>query len=195
MRLLIRRLNFHMKELVYRNIEGKKVLFLFILTSLVYGFMLLVTIPEVLRFSGEMKIFDLMPMGYEPEYAGKLLEKLDVEGRNAYLYNQIPVDFIYPFLFGITYCLVLAYFLNKLDSLKTQYFYLCLLPVMAGLFDYLENFGIVNMLISYPHFSAAAVQITSFFTVFKSLLSTLCFSVIIVVMVMVGLRKLLRKKQ
>lgn len=193
MRKLIRRLNFHIKELVYRNIEGKKVLFLFILTNLVYGFMLLVTIPKVMRYSGGMKIFDLMPMGYEPEYAGELLEKLGVAGRNAYLFNQLPVDFIYPFLFGITYCLLLAYLLNQLNSLKAEYFYLCLLPLMGGLFDYLENFGIINMLVSFPHLSVAAIQIASFFTVFKSLFSTISFIILLVLLAMLGFKKLFQK--
>ena len=194
MRLIIRRLNFHVKELVYRNIEGKKILFLFILTNLVYVFMLQVTIPQVLSFSGGMKIFDLMPTGYEPEYAVSLLKKLGVEGRNAYLYHQIPVDLIYPFLFGITYCLFLAYFLNKLNSLKAEYFYLCLLPLMAGVFDYLENLGIIQMLVTYPHLSSTAIQITAFFTVMKSLLSAITFMVLFVVLILFGVKKLSRKK-
>ena len=194
MRLLIRRLNFYIKELVYRNIEGKKVLFLFLLTNLVYGFMLLISIPKVLSFSGGMKIFDLMPTGYEPEYAHALLDQLGVAGRNAYLYNQIPVDLIYPFLFGITYCLLLAYLLNRLNSLKAEHFYLCLLPLGAGLFDYLENIGIINLLVSYPHLSDASIQITAFFTVFKSLLSTISFSILIVLLLMLGIKKLMRKK-
>jgi len=194
MRLLIRRLNFHIKELVYRNIEGKKVLFLLILTNLIYGFMLLITIPKVMGFSGGMKIFDMMPMGYQPEYAGLLLDRLGVEGRNAYLYNQIPVDFIYPFLFGITYCLLLAYLLDQMYYLKAESFYLCILPVLAGLFDYLENFGIINLLISYPHLSVSAIQITSFFTVLKSLLTTISFIVLIVVLVMFVFKKIVQKK-
>jgi len=127
MHLLIRRLDFHIKELIYRNIEGKKVLFLLILTNLVYGFMLLITIPKVMTYSGGMKIFDMMPMGSEPEYGSLLLEKLGIAGRNAYLYNQIPVDLIYPFLFGITYCLLLAYLFNQLHHLTTETFYLCIL--------------------------------------------------------------------
>ena len=194
MRLLIRRLNFHIKELVYRNIEGKKILFLFILTNLVYGFMLLVTIPNVMGFSSGMKIFDLMPMGYDTKYAGLLLDKLSVAGRSAYLYNQIPVDMIYPFLFGITYCLLIANLLNQIHHLKAESFYLCILPILAGLFDYLENLGIINLLVTYPKLSASAVQITSFFTVLKSLLTTISFIVLIVVLVVYGFKKIVQKK-
>lgn len=194
MGLLIRKLNLHIKELVFNNIEGNKVLFLFILTNLIYGFMLLITIPKVMGFTSEMKIFDFMPMGYEFEYAGLLLEKLGIEGRNAYLYTQLPVDLIYPFLFGITYCLLLAYLLNQLNSLKAESFYLCILPLMAGIFDYLENFSIINLLISYPHLSIPAIQIASFFTVLKSLLSTISFIVLFVALVMVGYKKIYKKK-
>lgn len=195
MRLLIRRLNFHVKELVYRNIEGKKVLILFVLTNLVYGFMLLLSIPKVMRFSGGMKLFDLMPMGYSVDYAGSLLEKLGLEGRNAYLLNQIPVDFIYPFLFGLTYCLLIAYLLNRLHGLKAENFYLCLLPVIAGVLDYMENLGIVNLLVAYPDLSDTSVHIAAFFTVMKSLLSTISFSVLIVILILLVIRKLFPKKK
>ena len=193
MQLLIRRLNFQLKELVFRNIKGRKVLFLFVLTNLVYFFMLLVTIPKVMSFSGGMKIFDLMPMGYSPEYAGTLLEKLGETGRNAYLYNQIPLDFIYPFLFGITYCLLLAYLLNQLNRIKGVYFYLCFLPLSAGIFDYFENFGIIHLLVSYPAVSDTAIQLTAFFTVFKSLFSTLSFIVLILLLVILGFKKIMQK--
>lgn len=195
MRLLMRRLNFHVKELVYSNIEGGKVLILFVLTNLVYGFMLLVSIPKVMQFSDGMKLFDLMPMGYSVEYAGSLLENLGTEGRNAYLYNQLPVDFIYPFLFGVTYCLLIAYLLNRLNSLKAEYFYLSLLPVLAGMLDYMENLGIVNLLVSYPNFSDASVHIAAFFTVMKSLFSTVSFSVLIVIVILLLFKKLYPKNK
>jgi hypothetical protein len=157
--------------------------------------MLQVTIPQVLRFSGGMKIFDLMPMGYEPAYAATLLEKLGTEGRNAYLYHQIPVDLIYPFLFGITYWLLLAYLLNRLNRLNAEYFYLCILPLLAGLFDYFENFGIIHLLVSYPDHSVTAIQLTAFFTVFKSLLSTITFTILLVLLLIVGFKKIFHLKK
>jgi hypothetical protein len=160
----------------------------------VYAFMLLVTFPMVMDFSGVMKLFDMMPMGYDPSYAVSLLENLGVEGRNVYLYRQIPVDMIYPFLFGISYCVLLAYFLNKVNGLKNHYFYLCLVPVFAGLFDYLENFGIVTMLVSYPDLWTPVIHLTNFFSVLKSLLSTIGFSVIIFLLLIFGVKKLIRKR-
>lgn len=183
-----------MKKDLYRNIDGKKVLLLFVLTNMVYLFMLTVTIPWVMEFSGGMKLFDMMPMGYDPEYALLLLDKLGEEGRHVYLYNQIPVDMIYPLLFGITYCLLIAWILNKLNTLKKEPFYLCLLPLLAGLFDLLENFSVINMLLTYPYLTDVAIQTARLFTVFKSLFSTISFTVMIVLMVKYGYIKLSMKK-
>lgn len=174
-----------------RTIKGKTVLFLLILTNIVYGYMLLVSIPKVIGFSGGMKIPDMMPIGYEPEYIFPLLAKLGEQGRAVYLYQQIPVDLCYPFLFGITYCLVLLYLLQKLKKMNRETVYLCLLPLMGGFFDYMENFGIIHMLNSYPAISVSCIKISAFFTVFKSMLSIISFSVIIILMLMLVRRKYL----
>lgn len=189
MRLLIRRLNFHLKEWVYRNMEGKKVWLLVIITNLIYFYMLLISIPKVLTFSGGMKIPDMMPTGYRPDYIITLLEKLGEKGRNAYLYQQIPVDLFYPFFLAITYCLLIAFLLHKLRHLKEEPYYLCLLPLAGGFFDYLENFGIIHMLAAYPAISTSAIHITAFFTVFKSLFSSISFTIIIVLLLALAYRK------
>ena len=52
-----------MKNLIKRNLGGKKVLFLFISTSILYIFMLVITIPKVMRYSGGMKLLDMIPTG------------------------------------------------------------------------------------------------------------------------------------
>jgi len=134
------------KNIIKRNLSGKKVFILFVLTNLVYAFMLIVTIPKTMTFSKGFKLLDMMPMGYDLEYINTLFDTLGEKGREVYLYNQIPVDMIYPFLFGICYCLLIAYFLEKLNKLNSSFFYLCLIPLIAGVADYLENFGIIIML-------------------------------------------------
>lgn len=178
----IDRIHFYYKELIYRNVKGRKVFTFFVLTYVVYALMLLVTIPKVMGFSDGMKIFDMMPFGYSSEYANTLLNSLGEEGRHVYLFLQIPLDMIYPFLFGVGNSLLLAFFLNKLRHLKTPYIYLCLLPLLAGSFDYLENFGVSAMLFSFPDISDLLIQTTSMFSVAKSLLTSIYFVVLIVVL-------------
>lgn len=152
--------------------------------------MLFVTIPKTVAFSGGMKLLDMMPQGYDFEYVNELFRKLGAEGREVYLLNQIPVDMIYPFLFGITYSLLIGYFLLKLDKLNTSFFYLCLIPMIAGLADYLENMGIITMLNDYPDLSITQISTTNFFTLIKSLSTTLFFLVLIVIIIIVGVKRL-----
>lgn len=187
-------LELYLEERSNKLVKGKIVLFLLILTNLVYIYMLLVSIPKVMSFSGEMKIPDVLPIGYEPDYILTLFEKLGEQGRNVYLHHQLPVDLLYPFLFGITYFLVILYLLQKLQKLNIETYYLGLLPLMGGLFDYLENFVLIYMLDAFPAISASTIKLCAFFTVFKSMLSSISFVVIIVLLLMLVRRRLVSSK-
>ncbi|EDP70863.1 hypothetical protein FBALC1_08888 [Flavobacteriales bacterium ALC-1] len=174
-------------KFIEKNSSGKKVLGLFILTNVVYTFMLTVTIPKTMEFSNGMKLLDMMPTGYDLEYVNELFNALGENGRLTYLNNQIPVDMIYPLLFGISYCLVMAYFLKKLNKLNSPVKYLCFLPIIAGLADYCENIGIIRVLNNYPDFTESAVSITSMFSVIKSISTSLFFIALIAVLILVSI--------
>jgi len=165
-----------MRDLIKKNLDGKKVLFLFIVANIIYTIMLTITIPEVMNYSGGMKLLDMMPTGYNAEYVNKLLITLGEQGIHVYLYHQIPVDMIYPLLFGVSNCLVIAYFLNKLGKLDSPIFFLCYLPLLAGLFDYHENIGIITMLRTFPDNSSLLSTITNVFSVLKSIFTTVFFT-------------------
>ncbi len=183
-----------MKDLIKRNISGKKIILLFILTNVIYAYMLTITIPKVMSFAGGMKLLDMMPTGYNSEYVNSLLSALGTTGRNAYLFNQIPVDMIYPFLFGITYCLLLAYTLNKIGKLESSLFYLCLIPLFSGLFDYCENFGVITMLNTYPDNSPLLTKTTNAFSVLKSSFTTIYFFILIISLIVAGIKIIMTKK-
>lgn len=119
-------------------------------TNIVYLLMITVTIPKIVQYPKGMKLLDMMPLGYTNDYVNLLFNTLGKEGRDPYLYYQLPIDMVYPLLFGISYSLVLAFFLKKIKSLKTPFLYFCLFPVVAGMAYYLENTGIITMLNSYP---------------------------------------------
>jgi hypothetical protein len=141
-----------------------------------------------MTFSNGMKLLDMMPTGYSSEYVLSLFETLGVNGREAYLYNQIPVDMNYPFLFGISYCLLIACFLKKLNKLDSTFFYLCFLPIIAGIADYLENFGIINMLINYPNLSQISMDATNIFSIVKSMSTALYFIALIFTLLLFGIK-------
>ncbi|TMM53725.1 hypothetical protein FEE95_17660 [Maribacter algarum] len=182
-------------DFIERNLSGKKVLALFVLTNIFYVFMLTVTIPQTMNFSNGMALLDMMPTGYDLGYVSELFSSLGEEGRNTYLTNQVPVDMLYPFLFGFSYSLLLAYFLKKLGKLKTPFTYLCLLPIIAGIADYAENFGIINLLKSYPDLTETAVKTTSAFSLVKSISTSAFFIVLILVLMVLGIKTIGRKKR
>ncbi len=157
-----------MRELIKRNINGKRVLFFFFAANAVYAVMLFITIPLLTKFSGGMRLLDMSRGGYDADYVNTLFSALGKEGRDTYLFIQIPVDMIYPFLSGIAYCLVLAYFLDRLGKFNSFLFYVCLLPLVSALFDYSENIGIISMLRSYPNTPSWLAQTTSTFTMLKT---------------------------
>ena len=82
--------------------SGKVVLCLFVITNAVYLVMLSETIPRVQSFAPNMPLFDLSPAGYSREQAISLLKSLGPEGRKAYLFPQLALDFVYPGLFAIS---------------------------------------------------------------------------------------------
>jgi len=174
-----------LNKMIERNISGKKVFGLFILTNLVYAFMLMVTIPNTMAFSNGMKLLDMMPTGYDFNYVNKLFSSLGDIGRETYLTSQIPIDMLYPLLFGISYCLLMAYFLKKINKLNTPFKYLCILPIIAAIADYLENIGIISMLNSYPNFTETTVNTTSVFSVIKSVSTSVYFIALVVILILV----------
>ena len=172
-------------KIIERNISGKKVLGLFILTNLIYAFMLIVTIPKTMAFANGMKLLDMIPTGYDFNYVNKLFSALGKNGRETYLTSQIPVDMIYPLLFGISYCVLMAYLLKKINKLNTPFVYLSLLPIFTGIADYLENIGIISILTSYPNFTETTVNTTCTFSVIKSTSTSIFFIALIVVLILV----------
>lgn len=180
-----------MKNLIKKSLNGKVILFLFALTNIVYAIMLLITIPKVMKYSNGMQLLDMLPTGYNHDYVRTLLDTLGSQGREVYLHTQIPVDLIYPGLFGISYCLVMAYFLNKLGKLDSYLFYFCLIPIFSGIFDYFENIGIIAMLNNYPDNSNLLAQVTNVFSVLKSSFTTLYFIALILLLITLGKKRLL----
>ena len=153
--------------------SGRNVLIFFIPSMAVYLLMLFYTIPGVESYAPKMKIFDLSPGGYSRDYAVKLLSALGDVGRKAYLSRQLPLDFIYPALFSVSSFLILAWLFLKRSDKGSRIFYLCSVPVVAGLFDYLENIQIVLLILNYPDITKAQVILSSTFTMVKSGLTSL----------------------
>lgn len=181
------------REIFQNNIAGKKVLIFFGLAMAIYLTMLLGTIPYIMSFSGGLNILDMMPAGYDAAYVNQLFTQLGDTGRNAYLYIQIPLDLVYPALYGIGFSLVMAWFLNRLGKLGGNVVYFSLLPVFAAVFDYCENFGIIAMLQAWPSIPATLVKVTNLFSILKSGFTTIYFIILIIVIVIFGVKMIMKR--
>ena len=170
--------------------SGQRVLWFFIATTVVYLTMLLYTLPAVERFAQGKELFDLSPTGYSYKDAVSLLEALGAEGRDVYLNLQLPIDFIYPGLFAIAYSLLLTWIFSKSYAAHSAIYYFAVIPFCAGLFDYLENIGILGMIKSYPNVPRELVIVSSTFTVLKSGFTTIFF-----ILFFVGIFKVIKKRQ
>ena len=155
--------------------SGKTVFILFTMTMVIYLLMLLYSIPMVESFAPNTALFDLSPSGYSYSQAISLLEELGDEGREIYLSRQLPLDFVYPGLFAISYTLLLIWLFSKSIKDTSKIFYLAFIPALGGLFDYLENIYIIRMINSFPDLSPRLVQVASTFTLLKSIFTTVFF--------------------
>jgi len=184
-----------LKATVQHYSNGKTVLILFVITNLVYAYMLGISIPATMAYADGLKLLDMMPMGYSADYIQHLFTTLGDEGRAIYLWKQIPADMLYPILFAISNCLIMAYFLKKIKQFDSLLFFLCTLPIIAGIADYLENISIISMLNSFPDLSSFTMKASHLFTVVKSAATTVYFTALLITIGMFGLQVLLRKRK
>lgn len=177
-------------KLLSAPVKGRTIFLSFIFTTTIYAVMLMVTIPKLMAFSGGKKIIDMMPGGYNAGFVVDLLDSLGEEGRSFYLTRQLPLDFIYPAAFAVTYALVFLFLLRKINRQDSVSKFIALLPVIAGLADYLENIIIIAMLKTYPDISERLVQFSSSVSIVKASATTAYFVSLIFLLVVVGLMKL-----
>lgn len=171
--------------------SGKSFSISLILAFLTYSVMIFYTIPNVMSYSTNSALLDMSPMGYSYTYVVDLFKALGADGRAKYLYLQLPVDFLYPALFGVSCSLLLAKLFLRHFSKDSKIFYLCFAPVVAALFDYVENICIIYMLTSFPNVSEVSAQLSSIATIFKSGFTTIFFFCLIG-MTLCEIKKVLR---
>lgn len=139
-------------------------------------------IPEIEKAAGGLKCFD-MRFGYSYEAAREFLNMLTIEGKHIYADIQLPLDFFYPVAYGVFFVLLTYVLVQKATPLF-------ILPGLLVIADYTENICIAVMLKS-SQLSEIPVRISSFATVFKTVLMYGCFLMIILLLIR---RLILRKK-
>lgn len=163
------------KKLFYTKASTRNIIFIFILSQIIFALMTFYTFPIIQLNSPGISAPDLSPMGYSYEHIMNFLENLSPESRDMYLYVQEPLDVLYPFLQGTFFVLFFIRFYNK----KSNLVFLGFIPMV---FDYLENiFVTVSVFTLNP--SELWVQISSLFTIIKSISNTICYFVVLALII------------
>ncbi|GJM32507.1 MAG: hypothetical protein DHS20C18_15080 [Saprospiraceae bacterium] len=148
-----------------------------LLLALLFLIMSLFIMPEatkqIKQYSHETGLIDKL-LYYPPSKVYAMLSAYGERGRNLYLVVELTADMVFS--------IVIAAFLGFLliwSSLKSRNFsikmkYLLWLPVALLLANWLENGGIIWMLINFPEQYFFLALVTSFFTLSKWILILIC---------------------
>ncbi|MFO7923255.1 MAG: hypothetical protein R6U58_06145 [Bacteroidales bacterium] len=148
------------KKLLQRYSGIKTMIMLFALIMIAN----ILLFPVFMPAGDSLRPLDLM-FGSAPEVTFKMISAYGDEGRQNYLQGLLLLDFIYP----VIYSLFLAFSLYRLY----QNVLLSLSPVLILLSDYIENAGIIIMLLSWPEEMNVIAYTTCFFTSMKWVLAGL----------------------
>jgi hypothetical protein len=98
---------------------------------------------------------------YTPDEARDLLETMGERGRRIYAITQVTLDFIFPFVYGGLFLIALFRLYGGDPG------YLLLVPLIAVVADWLENFTATYLALSYKGVASPAARFASAFTVMK----------------------------
>ena len=155
-----------------------------------------VSVPLALNGANHLRILDLRFLGYDHEQVNHFLTSIGPKGRAQYLGHQLIVDMLYPLFFGLSYSLMLAYFLKRTKQLSSYKFLFCYLPFVTTMADYAENFGIIKILHDFENnaLRASTVDACSAITVFK-FAASIPFFIVLAITIFTFIKQSLKLKQ
>lgn len=138
--------------------------------------------------AGGIGLLDLQ-VRYTPDKAYEMMSFYGEQGRTLYLHTELTADLVFAIVNAVFFSLLITYFFRRAFSFSSPVQLLNLLPFFGMVADFLENIGIVTMLINYPEKLVTVAQATNICTMTKwvSMVATL-------ITIMIGLGALLRKE-
>ncbi len=148
------------------------------LTALVYGIMLVWSLPIILADADSLLPFDLRPVGYSYEQAKSFLAALSPDGTRFYRTTQRALDTAFPILEALS--LGAAIFLLLPDRLGAKRFFIALLVLPGSVFDLLENAAVAALLRAGSNgITPEMVAQASFYTQLKSAFVTVSMVILL----------------
>ena len=160
-------------------------------------------VAGLLKITGGPNILDF-EFGYNRNEAYQMLTALRNEGRSFYLTRILPIDFIFPLSYMLLYFGWIAFLIKHIHGICNNcsfvkhnriYKYLLFIPILATFFDFIENIGIISMLINYPDLPLWAVIMASNAGKLKTIFTVGSVSVIIILIGILTYKRILRKRK
>jgi hypothetical protein len=118
-------------------------------------------VAGLLRITGGANILDF-EFGFSYDKALDMLTALGPDGRAFYLTRLLPKDFPFPVSYMLFFTSILALLLkHTAAAANASLRYALLIPVAAMLSDWIENVGIIAMLIGFPDLPRWAAALAS----------------------------------
>lgn len=139
-------------------------------------------IAQLKQITGGTGILD-MEILYTPEQAYAILAALGESGRAFYLTHIVPLDLLVPFFYALFLSLAISWLLHRWLPAGSRWHRLNIVPLIGGLCDYLENLGVIAMLMAWPAQLFDIARFTMAAGLLKFSLSALAFCIVIVAII------------
>jgi len=106
-------------------------------------------VEQLKDFTGGVGLLD-MELLYTPDQAYAIFTGMGEAGRAFDLTRIVPLDFVFPFMYTLFYAVTITWLLRKWLSAGSRWHRLNVIPLVGGLADYMENLGIITMLVAWP---------------------------------------------
>jgi len=135
-------------------------------------------IARLKEMTGGVGILD-MEILYTPEQAYSLLFAMGEAGRAFDLTHIVPLDFLVPLFYSLAFSLLITWLLHRWLPEASTWHRLNVIPLVGGFCDYLENLGVIAMLLAWPAQIPDIARFTMVSGLFKFMFSALAFAIIV----------------
>jgi len=163
-------------------------------------------VSGLLKITDGANILDF-EFGYSKDEAYQILTALGIEGRTFYLKRILPIDFLFPLSYMFIYAGWIAFLIKYIYGIRLEdktitynklLNNLLYLPIFAALFDFIENVGIIFLLINYPSLPSWSTYIASYAGILKTVftIGSMAITVVFIfIFIIVIFKKMLIKKR
>lgn len=114
---------------------------------------------------------------YTSQTLYRLADEYGELGRDFYITQRFTFDLIWPVIYGLFLLSSISFLAYRINNPKYKYF--IYLPLLAMLFDYLENITVSITMSRYPILTPITSHLAGFMTLFKwSILSLVVISLV-----------------